>query len=377
MNVVIAPDAFKDCLSASEVAEAMKNGVLAFDNSAQCHVIKASDGGEGFLNAVASYISEVKQVTVPTVDPLGRNMSAAYLYDTSANTAYVELARASGLELLSDSERNPMFTSTYGTGLQIKHAVEQGATTVYLGIGGSATNDAGTGIAHALGYEFFDANDSEVKPMGSTLETIDRIGKPNSNFEHVNFYAVNDVLNPLFGPSGAAHTYARQKGAGEQEIRQLNSGLEHLANVVKEQLNVDEANTPGSGAAGGTAFGLKSFFNAVYISGASFILGLSGFESLLLKEKIDVIFTGEGMIDHQTAFGKFVFGIAQEANRLDIPVLGICGKLNVNDSELKKIGLRMASEIYDPTKPPGYSYTHATTLIKARTMDLLEKLVRQ
>ena len=308
MNVVIAPDAFKDCLSASEVAEAMKSGVSAFDNSAKCHVIKASDGGEGFLNAVASYISEANQTTVPTVDPLGRNISGIYLYDPSRNTAYIELARASGLELLSHSQRNPMFTSTYGTGLQIKHAIEQGANSVYLGIGGSATNDAGTGIANALGYEFFDADGSEVKPMGSKLQTIHRITKPNINYDHVKFYAVNDVLNPLFGPSGAAHTYARQKGAGEQEIIKLNHGLEHLAGVVKKQLGVEEANTPGSGAAGGTAFGLKCFFNAEYISGASFILGLSGFEALLTKENIEVILTGEGMIDHQTVFGKFVFG---------------------------------------------------------------------
>lgn len=376
MKVVIAPDAFKDSLSASEVAEAMKTGVLSFDESAQCHMIRASDGGEGFLKAVASYISEVKQITTLTVDPLGREITASYLFDPGTGTAYIELARASGFELLSETERNPMFTSTYGTGLQIKHAIEQGATSVYLGIGGSATNDGGTGLAKALGYHFFDAEGTLVEPSGGTLNEISRIAKPETNYEHVRFFAVNDVLNPLFGESGAAHTYSPQKGANEHEVVLLNAGLEHLDAIIRKELGLEEAQTPGSGAAGGTAFGLKCFLGAKYISGASFILGLSNFESLLAREKIDVILTGEGKIDHQTAYGKFVFGITQEANRLKIPVLAVCGKLDASPSELKKIGLNNAAEIYDSSRPPGYSYEHAAALIARKTIYLLEQLGR-
>jgi glycerate kinase len=376
MNVVIAPDAYKDCLTASEVAEAMKKGVLSFDKAARCFTIRASDGGEGFLNAVATYISEVKKITAPTVDPLGRDINAIFLYDELTRTAYIELAHASGLELLTEQERNPMYTNTYGTGLQIKHAIEMGAERVYLGIGGSATNDGGTGLAHALGYRFFDESGNEIKPTGSALHSISKITKPKISYNDVRFYAVNDVLNPLYGISGAAYTYARQKGANNHEIEQLNKGLEHLDGLIKMQWQVDESETPGSGAAGGTAYGLKCFFDAEFISGASFILGLSNFESLVNNEKIGLIITGEGKIDHQTAYGKFIFGIAQEAKQFKIPVIAVCGKLDATPSEIKNIGLEIAAEIHDPSQPAYYSYTNAARLITKKTAELLRELER-
>lgn len=371
MNVLIAPDAFKDSLTASEVTLAMKAGVQAFHENARCFQITASDGGEGFLEAVASSLPDVDRITIPTVDPLGRLIEATYLFDSENKTAYVELARASGLELLDEHDRNPMYTSTYGTGLQIKHAIDNGATHVYLGIGGSATNDAGTGIASALGFRFLNSDGAELTPMGSTLSKIHSVEVPGTSYDHVQFFAVNDVLNPLFGPTGAAFTYARQKGAITAEIELLDAGLSHLDAVVTRLLNKNEAQRPGSGAAGGTAYGLRCFFEATYISGASFILQLSGFTNLVSEEKIEVILTGEGMIDHQTAFGKFVHGLCQEANNLDIPVLGICGKLDASPAEIEQIGLLAVAEIYDPAKPKLYSYNHAARLISEKTETLL------
>ncbi len=376
MNVLIAPDAFKDCLSASEVARAIQKGVLLYSEKAKCLFISASDGGEGFLNAVASYISEVKTITTQTVDPLGRELRAEYLLDETHKTAYVELARASGLELLSATERNPLHTSTLGTGIQIKDAIGKGATKIYLGIGGSATNDGGTGIAKALGFRFYNQAGTELEPKGSELQNIYRIEKPTNHHDHTDFFAVNDVLNPLFGSSGAACTYAKQKGANPDEIVSLDSGLENLHAVVQNEFQLNEAQTPGSGAAGGTAYGLKCFFNASYISGTSFILNLSNFANIVSEKKIDVIITGEGKIDRQTGYGKFVFGMVQEAKKYNIPVVAVCGKLELGPSEIKEIGLYNATEIYDVSRPVAYSYEHAANLISEKTKELLLNLKR-
>ena len=371
MNVIIAPDAFKDCLNAAEVAIAIEAGVKIFSENTRCYHISASDGGEGFLNAVANYVSEARTITTQTVDPLGRALSADYLFHAGSNTAYVELARASGLELLSATERNPMNTSTFGTGLQIKDAIRKGATQIYLGIGGSATNDGGTGIANALGFRFYDLEGIELEPKGDQLQNIVRIEKPAANYSNISFFAVNDVLNPLFGKNGAAYTYAKQKGADPDEIIQLDTGLQNLHTIGQKEFGLDEANTPGSGAAGGTAYGLKCFLNAEFISGTSFILKLSNFESLIADKKVDIIITGEGKIDAQTIYGKFVYGMVQQAKKYNIPVLAVCGKLDLSSSELKNTGLHAASEIYDATKPGRYSYENAAILISEKTIEML------
>ncbi|NNM23321.1 MAG: glycerate kinase [Flavobacteriaceae bacterium] len=374
MHVLIAPDAFKDSLSAAEVAEAMEEGVKTFSPGAKCMFISASDGGEGFLNAIARYIPNLKVITTQTVDPLGRAIQAEYLYDEAEATAFVELARASGLELLTRDERNPVYTSTFGTGIQIADAISRGAKKVYLGIGGSATNDAGTGIAQALGFRFYASEGELVEPMGANLHKITQIDPMGFKIEGIEFYAINDVLNPLFGTTGAAQTYAKQKGASQNEIGHLDKGLEHLSAVVKRQLHKDEAMTPGSGAAGGTAYGLKCFLNASYLSGTSFILKLSNFEQLLSEKDIDVIITGEGRIDAQTSYGKFVYGIAQEALKYNVPVVAVCGKLDLSHAELQSIGLQNAMELFDANRSISYSYENAKELIAIRTTALLREM---
>ncbi|NND64157.1 MAG: glycerate kinase [Flavobacteriaceae bacterium] len=374
MNILIAPDSFKDSLTAKEVAEAMKMGIMEFDSSANCVEISASDGGEGFLSAVQKYHPSLSTISVATQDPLGRPITAAYLYDEEAETAYIELAKASGLELLNASERNPMETSTYGTGFQIKDAIDRGAQSVYLGIGGSATNDAGLGIMKALGYGFLDGGGKEVFVKGSNLISIEKIILPNEGLGEVKFYAINDVLNPLFGVKGAAYTYGKQKGASPMEIKELDAGLRHINQVIQTQLNKFESETPGSGAAGGTGYGLKCFLHAEYISGASFILKMAKFQELVKNNKITAILTGEGCIDEQTAYGKFVHGIIQEANKFDIPVLAVCGKLNLSEDEVKKLGLYAAAQLYDPLQSREYSFINAAQLVTERTIGLLGQL---
>lgn len=372
MNILIAPDAFKDSLSAIKVAKAIERGVHRFDSEINCYQLFASDGGEGFLNAVREYISGLEEISVETFDPLGRPMRAIYLWDAIQAIAYIELAKASGIELLSLAERDPMKTSTYGTGLQIKHALEKGARKIFIGIGGSATNDGGIGIARALGYRFLNDQNKELSGIGADLNEVRKMISPSEPLMDIEFFAVNDVLNPLCGESGAAYTYGAQKGASTKTIKWLDEGLQNLSEQIIKVLDKDDANTPGSGAAGGTAYGLKCFFNAQYISGTSFILNLSNFHELVTNHNIKLIITGEGKIDHQTAYGKFVYGIIQEASKYKIPVLAICGKLNLNHKEIAKLGLAGAEELYDPTKSTSYSFDHAEALIEIKTRQLLD-----
>ncbi|MCW5519679.1 glycerate kinase [Aureitalea sp. L0-47] len=372
LNVLLIPDAFKDSLTSSEVVKAMRQGVFSVDPDANITHIPASDGGEGFLDSVREHLDSVEEIPCETVDPLGRALEASYLFDNQSESAYLELARASGLELLSKEERNPMHTSTYGTGIQIKHALSMGANTICLGIGGSATNDAGTGIASALGYEFFDSAGSIVSPSGKMLEKIAAIDIPKDFMHSISFYAINDVLNPLFGPEGAAYTYAKQKGASPQEIEQLDNGLRSISKVISRELGADHSELPGSGAAGGTAFGLKSFLGAAYISGVSFMLKLAGFQDKLISEKIDLILTGEGCIDSQTSYGKLVSGVAMEAKEHGIPVLAVCGKLNLDRKGVADLGLQDADELFRADQEEGYSYEFASELIRERTAGLIK-----
>ncbi|KAA3620545.1 MAG: glycerate kinase [Flavobacterium sp.] len=374
MNVLLIPDAFKDSLSSSEVASAMRRGVLAEHPDANIFHITASDGGEGFLESVRQYLPNAEVIVCKTVDPLGRPLEASYLIDRDNNVAYIELAKASGLELLKPEDRNPLFTSTKGTGVQIADAIRRGMKTIYLGIGGSATNDAATGIVSALGFKFSDESGDLLDPCGNMLGEVSAIEKPVSLPEDLKFYAINDVLNPLYGPEGAAFTYAKQKGASTAEIKLLDAGLQNISEVIRSTYGMDHSDVPGSGAAGGTAYGLKAFLNAEYISGVSFLLKLAKFNELVDSEGIDLILTGEGCIDSQTAYGKLVSGVANEARLHNIPVMAVCGKLNLNKDEVRKLGMFAADEIYRPDQPEGYSYSHAASLISKRTVELLSQL---
>jgi glycerate kinase len=370
MKVVLIPDAFKDSLSSTQVALAMKEAVADRYPNATITQMAASDGGEGFLDTVARYKPSVDMISCKTVDPLGRPLSAAYLFDAEDRSAYFELARASGLEMLPQSERDPLLTSTYGTGLQIREAIQKGAKKIFVGLGGSATNDGGAGLAAALGYRFLDSKGGHFVPTGGRLLQIEDIDLPIKG-PAVSFYAINDVLNPLYGLTGAAFTYARQKGAGPEQIEQLDRGLRHLAQKVHEALGINAAALPGSGAAGGTGFGLKAFFGADFIPGVSFVLGLSGLREQLEAGAVDLIITGEGTIDAQTPYGKLVSGVAREASARGVAVLAVCGKLDLPEEKWRSLGLQGVAQLYRPDKPPGYSFTHAYRLVKERTALLL------
>lgn len=373
MKVILAPDSFKDSLRATEVGSAMEEGVKQFESNSECVFIPASDGGEGFLTAIQRKVPTLEVVTVDAFDPLHRPRFAKYLLQKENKTAYIELASASGLELLRTGERNPVHTSTYGTGILIQDAIEKGATQLYIGIGGSATNDGAMGIAKALGYRFMDDRGIELKAAGLNLKSIRKIIPPKEP-PNIKIFAINDVNNVLFGKQGAAYTYAGQKGASKTEIELLDDGLRNLDQIVQTDLGKFESTTPGAGAAGGTAYGLKVFFDANFINGTNFLLDLVDFDTLISKGDIDAIFTGEGKIDHQTIYGKFVYSLAQRARQHGIPVIAICGKLDLDQEGVEALGLKAAYEIADETKDSSYSYQFAYRLIKEQTTQALQDL---
>lgn len=374
MKVLLIPDKFKGSVTAEGVIKALSKGILKSVPKTEIYKVLASDGGDGFLDAIQNYIS-VDRVSVDTIDPLGRRIKAYYLYNATNNTAYVELAKASGVELLTNAELNVMETSTIGTGIQIMDAILKGAINIIIGLGGSATNDGGMGIAHVLGYRFYDAHGKELAPCGKNLVRTSKILKveQNSIWEGISFTAVNDVTNPLYGEEGAAYVYAKQKGADSGQIEALDKGLRNLAYVVRKTMGEDVSLLPGTGAAGGTAYGLKTFFGAQFISGIDFLFQLAGIPKLLKETSIDCIITGEGKIDSQTLHGKLIKGVMDIGIQYHIPVIAVCGKLDVDKAEIESKGLQAVLEVMDVTKPLQYSMDHAAELIEKTIFNYFEE----
>ncbi|WP_297707240.1 glycerate kinase [uncultured Eudoraea sp.] len=365
MNILLIPDKFKGSLTAEKVIESLSTGILRNHSDAKIFSVLASDGGDGFLDAINKY-NPLEKISEDTLDPLGRKINTYYLFDAKNGTAYIELAKASGIELLTNEELDVMETSTAGTGIQIKHALAKGAKKIVIGLGGSATNDGGTGMADILGYRFLDFYGNDLTPCGRNLERIAKIliNDDSLIWADTEFIAVNDVTNPLYGEEGAAHVYAKQKGANSEEIESLDAGLRHLATIVQKTMGIDIAKVPGTGAAGGTGYGLKSFFNAQFINGIDFLFQLAGIPELLERESIDYIITGEGKLDQQTLHGKLIKGVMDIANQHGIPLIAICGISEVDIKVLKNKGLKDVLEIHDPAKTIKYSMDNASGLIE-------------
>ncbi len=372
MNFVLIPDKFKGSLTANEVMMAMENGIRDVLPEAGVTGFLVSDGGDGFLDSVLRY-TEAREYSVQTVDPLGRSLTAPIAWNPATLTAYVELARASGLELLEKEERNPLMTSTLGTGRQIQSALELGARTICVGLGGSATNDGGCGMAHALGWRFLDAEGVPLDPIGLNLEKIAKIQAPDSDIQ-VKITAVNDVVNPLIGPQGAAHVYAAQKGASPHAIELLDRGLHHLDLVWSQTTGHSYARVPGAGAAGGAAYGLKAFLKAEFISGTEFILNMSGAYDYLKTHPCDLILTGEGRIDEQSAQGKLISGVLHLGRQYGIPVTAFCGILEMDDSARTNLPFDAIFEIRDPDKTLSQNMNDAASLLRSRVAGMVASM---
>lgn len=368
MHFLIIPDSFKDSLTAQEVIDALQMGLKEADQNLTTTAVVASDGGEGFLSFVQSFM-DVDKIATHTKDPLGREIVAEYAFAKASQTAYIELAKASGLELLAPKERNPLYTSTYGTGIQINDAIARGAIEVYVGLGGSATNDGGIGMATALGYQFLDKMGNVLEPSGKNLQSIAQIRKPINN-SLPKIYAINDVDNILIGKQGAAHIYAKQKGANATEILRLDAGLENLSKVVYRDLRLDHLLKPGTGAAGGSGYGLSVFFKANFVSGISFLTTISGVQETLSTGKIDAIITGEGSIDNQTKRGKLVKGVASLGKQYELPVYGVCGVNKLDELDAAFMGITKSWAVRDQAKSKEDSYTNAASYLEKIAIDI-------
>ncbi len=364
MRIALIPDKFKGSLTAAEVCDAMEAGIRAVYPGAEIRRFAASDGGDGFLEAVRA-VRPMEVVQVPVTDPIGREITASFLHDPKTGEAYIEMARASGMELLSPGERNPMRTDTRGTGELILKAVRLGARHIFVGLGGSGTNDGGCGLASVFGYRFLDSDQQALLPVGGNLERIAHIVPPEDLLlpRSVRITAVYDVNNPLWGPQGAAQVYAAQKGASPEDIQRLDAGLQNLEERVREQLGIDAGHLPGAGAAGGTAFGLKCFLGADFTSGTDLVLRLNGFAQYLDGPKTDYVFTGEGRIDTQTLNGKLIQGVLQLASAQKCPVVAVCGKCDAPMDALSRMGFEAVLEVSDPQKSLAYAMEHAHELV--------------
>lgn len=343
MHIVIATDKFKHSLTSFEVCKAISKGLLNALPGVSIQELPLADGGDGLAEVMAHYLAlEKKQVRV--LDPLFREIETFFLCSQDGQTCFLEMAKASGLALLQPSEYNCALTTSYGTGQLLKEAVNTGATKIILGIGGSATNDCGIGIASAFGYKFLDKDGNELKPIGKNLGLVHAIDSSRSiRFQKVSIQVACDVSNYLTGDHGATRIYAPQKGATPDQIAQLEDGMIHFAHLVKKELGMDLQAIQGGGAAGGIGAGCVAFLGAELVSGTDLIFTYSKAEEAI--KTADIVITGEGKIDEQTLQGKLVHGISSLCHKHNKPLIAFCGVLELSTAQLKEAGITAAFSI--------------------------------
>ena len=325
MKFVLAPDSFKESMTAKEVCQAMENGIRKVLPDAKIISVPMADGGEGTMDSLIDATNGQKYA-VKVTEPLGTPVTAHYGILGDQKTAIIEMAEASGLSYVPQDKRTPATikkTTTFGTGELINAALKHDVTRVIIGLGGSSTNDGGSGMAQAIGVKFFDHNDHEItqKLGGGDLKQITRIDTIdiNSKIKNTEFLLASDVTNPLTGPNGASYVFGPQKGADQATAKELDENLSHYAKIIGQNI----AQTPGSGAAGGLGAGLLAFTHAKIYPGVKLVAN-----EVHLAEKIkeaDYVFTGEGGTDFQTQFGKTPYGVAQIAKKYDVPVISLAG----------------------------------------------------
>jgi glycerate kinase len=347
MKVIVAPDSLKESLSATQAALAIARGLTRADPGVGVVLVPIADGGEGTTQAMVEATGGTyRQARV--ADPLGRQITATWGICGDGRTAVIEMAQASGLELLAPAERNPMLTSTRGTGELIRCALDAGVEEIIVGIGGSATVDGGTGMASALGVRFLDAAGRAIEDCrGGRLADVADIdaGGLDQRLHRTHIIVACDVTNPLTGPDGAARVYGPQKGATPGQVEALEKGLANLAGVIRWRLGKDVADLPGAGAAGGLGAGLVAFLGAERRSGVETVM-----TAVRLRERMagaDLVITAEGRLDGQSAFGKATSGVIRTASELGVPAVALAGSLGPGYEKLHAMGLCAAFAIVD------------------------------
>jgi glycerate 2-kinase len=356
--ILIAPDKFKGSLSAREVAENIAIGLRDVLPGAKIEIVPMADGGEGTVEAICDALGGWWK-TCNVHDPLGRGIEARYAFIENRKLAVMEMSEAAGLRLLSEKERDPLRATTFGVGEMISIADRQGAAEIILGLGGSATNDGGFGMARALGFRFFvDKHAHELRSAVGELCNLEQIDSPRQS-TMPRITAAVDVRNPLLGENGATRVFGPQKGATPEKIEMLERALTRLADVVAHDLEVDFRNKPGAGAAGGLGFGLMSFCGATIRPGFDLVAEAAGLEGKM--NDADLVITGEGSLDRQTLEGKTPAGVARLARKLGKRVYAIVGRASED---------RPPRELFDGVYELGGSIPQARELLQERAREL-------
>lgn len=323
---VVAPDSFKESMTAKEVCDAMEKGIKKADSAAEVIKVPMADGGEGTVDSLVD-ATNGQRVIVEVTGPLGNKISAYYGILGNGTTAVIEMAKASGLEIVEKKKRNPMITTTFGTGELIRDALDHNVKEIIIGLGGSSTNDGGSGMAQALGAKLLDQNNNQISFGGGNLDKLDKIdiSDLDSRLQDVKIILASDVTNPLIGKDCASRVFGPQKGATPEMVEKLENNLQHYAKIIKRDLNKDVASVSGAGAAGGLGAGLMAFTTCKMRQGVDIAI-----EVTKLEEKVksaDYVFTGEGGTDFQTKFGKTPYGVAKLGKKYHKPVISLAGYL--------------------------------------------------
>jgi len=346
MKILVAPDSFKGSLKAMEVAENIKIGINRVDPKIKTDLLPIADGGEGTVQSLVD-VTDGKIIEKEVTGPLGNKVNAFYGISGDNKTAIIEMAAASGLPLVPKDKRNPLKTTTYGTGELIVSALNHGVEKIIIGIGGSATNDAGVGLVQALGAQILDKQGKQIDFGGGNLNQIEKINlkSVDSRLDDIEILVACDVDNPLFGENGAAYVYASQKGADKETLELLDQNLRYFNKLTIQELGKNTNKIPGAGAAGGLGAGLASFLNAELKPGIEIILEYINFEERM--DGVDLIITGEGMLDGQSIYGKTPIGVSHRAIQNDIPVICVAGTLGKGVEKVLDHGINAYFSIID------------------------------
>jgi glycerate 2-kinase len=368
MKIIIAPGAFKDSLSANRVAQAITRGLQRSGLDYELFVMPIADGGNGTLDAFLSQGG--RRIACNVLNPVEKPIDAEYALLDDGNTAVIEMALASGMELISADEQNPLKTTTYGTGQLLSAALDTGAKRIVIGMGGSATVDGGAGCLQALGVRLLDADGNDVSCGGGQLSKIAQIDSSalDSRWRDVEIIIASDVDNPTLGPNGAAAIFGPQKGASPQDVDILEANLRHFFTLIRDQLGIDVLDVRGGGAAGAFAAGLMAFLGGRIESGIDLILEHMDFEKNL--QNAALVITGEGQIDEQTIQGKGPIGVARLAREYGVPTVAIVGGLNADDELLHNAGVQAVLPIVTGTMTLAEAIYRADELVERTALRL-------
>lgn len=371
MKIIIAPDSFKGNLSALEVAKLIEKGIRRVYPKVKIVKVPMADGGEGTVRSLVD-ATKGRIIRKEVTGPLSRKVKASYGILGDGKTAIIEMASASGLPLVPKSKRNPLLTTTYGTGELIKAALDRGCRKIIVGIGGSATVDGGAGMAQALGVRLLDKKGREIGFGGGALQNLEKIdiSKLDGRIRKIKVLVASDVDNPLTGPKGAARVYAPQKGASPSMVKRLEKNLKRYASIIKRDLKKDIKNISGTGAAGGLGAGLIAFLDAKIRLGVNIVIETVRLEKHL--KDADLVITGEGKMDSQTIYGKTPIGVAKLAKRYNIPIVAVVGEVGKGVEKVYKHGI----DGIMTTTP--YPMTHSQAVGKSSQLipDVSEQLMK-